>query len=570
MSDVPLESDPALLHKWKLDLDKNLCGEDKNKLITVLILATSKNSHPMHLAILGESAAGKSHLLHNTLSYYDNVIVVQRITTASLNRFQDDLTGKILVVEEMAGVEEAQEQIRVMISEGNLSLLTSVYDDKGNIAEKSKIVQTKGTPVFITTTPEPTLENETTTRLFVTSIDESPEQTRRILAMQGLKAANVGTLETPIDPAFKMLISGLQPADRIVIPYAPQLSEVFPSDTIKSRRDFKKLLNIIEIITFIHQQQRPRVNFNHESYLISLPIDFYLAWRIADEAIIETLTGLNMRFKRIMGLFTGEQHYTVQDVARNSGLSASRCHELLKELSNQSFLQRDDSVRPFVYYRNPEKKLITFSIDALDEYLASFTEDKLKTFYSGLLTTSCGANLEMAKYISLLETIIISIDSTAKTGTFNPLELRQMLFMQGYSIDWWCYSNTYVDPLTGNSFQLGSPEFSSFFSAVRSQIAEKKRESSPESQTEQEVTSSKSIGSKLNAEQLLTSILEEQSCAPKMINYVVGRMREAGIESPEATRRAKSRKNEVYFPKDGYISLSTGTLQGLVEPGHIT
>ena len=61
--------------------------------------------------------------------------------------------------------------------------------------------------------------------------------------------------------------------NQIRIPFAPRLAEVFPPNLVRARRDFPKLLGLIEASAFLHQHQRERDG----DVVIASPQDYRIA-----------------------------------------------------------------------------------------------------------------------------------------------------------------------------------------------------------------------------------------------------------------------------------------------------
>ncbi len=577
---LPLEQDPALLYKWKCDLDKYIVGEDKNKLIVVLVCATCKNTRPIALVILGESSAGKSYLVKNVLFPYfdrdDRIIHVSRVTGPALNRLQENLNGKILFVDELSGTDKATEQLRVMISEGNLTLLASVFDDKGRVLEKSKKIVTEGTPVFITTTTNATLENELNTRMFVTSIDESEEQTRNILNMKGKRAATpqLATEITP-DPRFHLLIESLQPVKQVLIPYGERLSQVFPASTIKARRDFDKLTEMIEICAFIHQHKRPMLKLAGEYYLIALPVDFFLAWRIIDEATSETLTSLNKRLRKIMNIFNAEQRYTVQTVAQLTGYTASRANELLRELSDHSFLLREDQVRPYVYYRNPDKTRILVTIEQIITELNSFGESEAKMYSDSILRFTIDRALSGLQKENIYKLLRIDVnDSLTEKLTDVARNSLESILSFKIGVIHWRYESQYVDPLNGSSYTIGDPEILEYWKKISGgKPTETKMESitptEAEIGTDSPIVSVPHIGEgKTPPDKALFDLLSDGGLHTK--EELMEKMAAQGVNAPDLIIRKFLQRSYIYEPAQGVFKLTQDSLYRVLEPGHAT
>jgi len=177
-----LLNSPSLLYQIKKRLDKDIEGEDENKLLLFIIANTSLMNTPLGAIVTGNSSGGKNHLTRNVLKHFDNVEEVSRITEAAPDRLGQDFTNKILMVDELRGAEKSQASLRVWISEGRLRLLTTTRDDNGKIT--TEVIETNGVPCFITTTTSVTIDEELLNRLFIISIDETQEQTRKIMRFE--------------------------------------------------------------------------------------------------------------------------------------------------------------------------------------------------------------------------------------------------------------------------------------------------------------------------------------------------------------------------------------------------
>ena len=235
-------------------------GEAVNKLVGYLVMTSRKLADPLALLILSGSGAGKS-LVQDTLLQLcpdeDLVKLTSLSDRALFYKGEDSLKNKVLAVEEVAGAEGAYYAIRNLISAKKLVIETTVKNPlTGQLTTQVNTV-TGPTAVFQTTT-QPDLDAETRSRFIVTSIDETPEQTRAILEAQ----RNSHTLEAlrrkkqreaiiARHHAFQRLLRPLT----VVNPFEPLLT--YTEDRLAVRRDNPKYLNLILGITFLHQMQRP-------------------------------------------------------------------------------------------------------------------------------------------------------------------------------------------------------------------------------------------------------------------------------------------------------------------------
>jgi len=112
------------------------------------------------------------------------------------------------------------------------------------------------TAVFLTTT-QPDLDPETKSRFFVTSVDESREQTERILAYQRRRYTLQGVQEQALTEAIRRRHHAfqrcLQPL-RVIIPFGEKLS--YGDSRLPGRRDQPKYLGLITALAFLRQLQK--------------------------------------------------------------------------------------------------------------------------------------------------------------------------------------------------------------------------------------------------------------------------------------------------------------------------
>ena len=252
---------PDLVGEILRDLERlGLVGEQLNKLIGYLVLTSRKMADPLALLILSGSGAGKSLLQDTLLKLCPDEDLIQLTSLSDRALFykgQDSLKNKVLAVEEVAGAEGAHYAIRNLISAKKLVIETTVKNPvTGQLTTQLNTVHGP-TAVFQTTT-RPDLDAETRSRFIVTSIDESPEQTRAILeaqrhshTLEGLRRRRQREAILARHHTFQRLLKPLA----VVNPFEPLLT--YTEDRLAVRRDNPKYLNLILAVTFLYQMQRP-------------------------------------------------------------------------------------------------------------------------------------------------------------------------------------------------------------------------------------------------------------------------------------------------------------------------
>lgn len=297
-----LSRNPTLLARIRADMDRSHVGDDRVKVLALLLLTSSRlQGKEQSIIIKKTSSAGGSNLLRTVTAYFDNVISYTRVTSAAPDRIGGDFTGKILRIEELSGAQSASTSLRVMLSEGNLKLLTTEKDENGNI--RAVEMETKGTPSFATTTIDYQIESQMLNRVWPLSLDETVRQTASVVERQFGRYDWEGHDFEP-DPAIQCLLSKksgiLDDQLVIVIPYWEKVAKAFPNDTITARRDSYKFATLIALSAWLHQHQRPIREREGSRYLLATIADLRIVQSYAKKALSSTLTKLDERMLRAL------------------------------------------------------------------------------------------------------------------------------------------------------------------------------------------------------------------------------------------------------------------------------
>jgi len=235
-------------------------GESVPVLLNYLGVTSRKLDDPLAIHILSSSGAGKSFLLEAMLSLCppEDLIKVTSLSDKALfYKGENSLKHKVLAIEEVAGALGARYAIRSLISEKILKSETTIKNPlTGRMETQVSVVY--GSPSVFETTTDPDTDEETRSRFIIQTVDESAEQTRAILEAQRnshtaegweRKLARGAILAR--HHAFQRLLKPL----RVINPFEPLLG--YGDDRLLFRRDHPKYLNLILVITFLFQMQRP-------------------------------------------------------------------------------------------------------------------------------------------------------------------------------------------------------------------------------------------------------------------------------------------------------------------------
>ncbi len=289
------------------DLEKlGLVGESTNKLMAYLAMTSRRMEDPLALQILSGSGAGKSHLQDGILSLCpeEDLIKLTSLTDRALfYKGEDSLKHKVLAVEEEAGASGARYAIRNLISAKKLTIESTIKNPISGRLETQVNTVNGPTAVFETTT-NPDTDPETKSRFIIISVDESPEQTRAILAAQrhghtldGMRSKRQREVILKKHHALQRLLKPLT----VVNPFEPYLT--YADDRLLVRRDHPKYLNLILAITFLHQMQRP---LKHDpelgDYIETTLDDIAIANDLAHELFGQSLDDLSLPSRELLRL----------------------------------------------------------------------------------------------------------------------------------------------------------------------------------------------------------------------------------------------------------------------------
>lgn len=259
---LDLLRDPKLLDRIVDDVAAlGVVGEADNALVAYLAATSRLLDTPLAVVVQSGSAAGKSTLTDAVLSLMpaEQRLSVSAMTGQSLFYVGETaLAHKVLSVAEVEGAERASYALKVLQSDGELSIASTGKDPAtGELVTKTYRVQ--GPVALFLTTTAPSLDDELANRCVVLGVDEDQAQTRAILAAQRHAQTIGGLLARHDRDQLRVLHANaqrlLEPV-AVVNPLAPSLS--FADGRTRARRDHAKFLTLIRAVALLHQHQRPR------------------------------------------------------------------------------------------------------------------------------------------------------------------------------------------------------------------------------------------------------------------------------------------------------------------------
>jgi len=257
---LALLSDDNVCQRIVEDLARcGLVGEDANKLTAYMGCVSRKLPHPLAIMVQSGSASGKTTLMDAVLAFMpeEEREKYSAVTERALYYVgEEELSHKILGVVEEEGAERASYALKLLQSEGELTIASTAKDPQtGQLATRKYHV--KGPAMIFVTTTKDQQDPEWVNRCLLLTGDESRAQTRAIHDVQRDKRTVDGLFQSLDREVIRTLHKNAQRLlgrMRIVNPFVRELR--FVDDKTRMRRDFEKYLTLIDAVALLRQHQK--------------------------------------------------------------------------------------------------------------------------------------------------------------------------------------------------------------------------------------------------------------------------------------------------------------------------
>jgi DNA primase/energy-coupling factor transporter ATP-binding protein EcfA2 len=335
-----------LIYKLNELLGKSgIAGEETNRIFLLIIAISYKMPEPLHALIQGSSGSGKTKLLRQISDCMppERVIRLTRVSDKGFYNYPEKyLRNKLVSLEDVDGLgEEANFAFRELQSNGELNSATSVKLENGQIVSGEKRV--KGPIASLACTTQGEIYEDNMSRVFLIAVDESQEQTKRIIMYQNNKAAGQIDVrkEQDIKRFIQNMVREIKPYEALN-PYANQIQ--LPEEAYKIRRLNELFQSFIKMITVINQYQRKK---DEKGRLITEITDIETAIDIMFESIVlkvDELDGSLRQFYEKLKKYVEKKGKSFEfsrfEVREATGLGKTQQHHYLNKLLELEYLQQ--------------------------------------------------------------------------------------------------------------------------------------------------------------------------------------------------------------------------------------
>lgn len=305
---LELLRDPHLVKRIEADFGRvGMVGEATNCLVGYLTAVSRLLPSPLAVIVQSTSAAGKSAVMESVLGFVpdEDRVSFSAMTGQSLFYLgESDLAHKVLSIAEEEGASRAAYALKLLQSEGELSIASTGKDTASGRLVTHTYKVTGPTAIVLTTTAID-VDEELLNRCLVLTVDEDRDQTRaihqaqrRAQTLEGLAARTERDRIVGVHRDAQRLLEPLA----VVNPFADRLT--FADGRTRTRRDHGKYLGLISAVTLLHQHQRQRktatINGRTVAYVESTIGDIEVAHRLAHAVLGQSLDELAPQTRRLL------------------------------------------------------------------------------------------------------------------------------------------------------------------------------------------------------------------------------------------------------------------------------
>lgn len=259
-------------------------GEDAAKKVLLLTAISRKLTEPLWAMRTASREIVGSHGLGliAELTPPEDLIHVSRLTNAAL-AYQDvhSLRHKLLVIDEATALTpDVLLALRVLHQRGALSQAVVPRHNLSGSA-RTQTIEVRG-PIAVLSATAGKLDHGFTTTWCLVPVDESADQTARVLAAERVRYAQPGGgCDAMTRSAIRQHHHTLQrliASHPVVIPFAERIA--FPATTLRQRGEHARFLSLVAASALVHQHQR----LSDRGHVVADVRDFDLAVSLAEAA----------------------------------------------------------------------------------------------------------------------------------------------------------------------------------------------------------------------------------------------------------------------------------------------
>ena len=297
---------------------------------------------PLSAFVKGRSAAGKNWLARLILGLMpvDQVHEISSASKRAWNYSNDDFRHRVIYVQEASG---ATDPMRLLISEGKLIRIVTTWVNGKLVTEK---FVTRGPVAAVSTTTRSGLEIDDETRHVSILIDESAEQTRRIVQSYTKQGPGLSQGERRVWRMVHRLLA--KKADDLEIVFPDWFDEVADSvfvGDVGVRRYYPAFVEACRTVCLVRSFQRDRRQRTDGTLVVNFA-DFAITALIFERVFVESLRSQEgsaletQQAVKALSESMDDKPIQAADLSKEQGISLDRAYKLLREAEEAGTITR--------------------------------------------------------------------------------------------------------------------------------------------------------------------------------------------------------------------------------------
>lgn len=320
-----------------------LVGEKRNALVVYVVGTSRLLSKPLCLFVKGPSGIGKNFTADAVLGFFPPS-EVQQLTSTSMRSWNyqgKKLAHKIIYVKERNDASGSVHPTRLLISEKEL-VHSVTFKKRGRFVTERRV--TKGPIAAISTTTRNRVEVDDETRHISIWLDESPDQTRRIMEAAVEHQSPLGASERKVWQTVQRLIERRAGRSIESPSWFKDLVPYVRNDNLWARRYFSAFVQACKTVALIRsfrlrEPPKKTITVRFSDFAITAIIFnpvFEESIDRADDEDLET----QRHVRRIASRKGGNGGVRAAELAEEIGVSADQAYRLLRKAASAGTVYR--------------------------------------------------------------------------------------------------------------------------------------------------------------------------------------------------------------------------------------
>lgn len=318
-----------------------LVGEGRNAIVTYIVGSSALTPKPLNAIFKGPSSSGKNFVVSRVLRLFPES-AVHEITSSSnvaWNYSGTDFRNRIVYLQERNEAAGAVHPVRLLISEGKL--IRNVTVSEGGQRVMKRFVA-EGPIASISTTTRDRIEVDDETRHISLWVNDSPEQTRKILKSSVNPQQPLSEKELQVWQELHGIVAQRAALEVKLPGWFEIVANQVDNTQVAARRYFPAFIEATRVIAMLRSFQR---SVSEDSISVKF-VDFAIAASLFDSVFVESLNRSSndaLETAKIVRLVAGSQGgraVSADQLAAYLSISRDRAYVKLRMAADAGTINR--------------------------------------------------------------------------------------------------------------------------------------------------------------------------------------------------------------------------------------